>query len=141
MDGDFERAGSPEGERRSLLHVGPEMDPRDETVGRPSSCVEPRSLQSIDDQASALDAREGVVGKKAVEACAAKGVRIGVVMTSGFGETGPAGRPCQGKAKTYMLAALPALISGVMRSDDVATSEEPVATAMYCLPLTENDTG
>src|SRR5688572_17060036 len=43
----------------------------------------------------AIIAVPGMAAVQAVEACAAKGVRIGVIMTSGFGETGAEGRAAQ----------------------------------------------
>jgi acetate---CoA ligase (ADP-forming) len=64
-----------------------------------------RAYPSIDDTPSAPElaivaiAGEEAVG--AVAACAKRGVKVAVVMTSGFGETGEAGRAAQGR----MLAA------------------------------------
>jgi acyl-CoA synthetase (NDP forming) len=49
----------------------------------------------------AIVAVAGEEAVRAVEACAARGVKVAVVMTSGFGETGEAGR----KAQDRMLAA------------------------------------
>lgn len=43
----------------------------------------------------AIIAVPGMAAVQAVEACAANGVRIGVIMTSGFGETGAEGRAAQ----------------------------------------------
>jgi len=48
---------------------------------------------------------------------------------------------CYGTANTYMLLAFVVLISGVSRFAEFATSDGPVLTATYSLPLTANATG
>src|SRR5262245_53793467 len=47
----------------------------------------------------------------------------------------------QGNANTNTFAALPGFSSDVMRLSDPATSDGPVVTATYCLPLIANVTG
>lgn len=58
-----------------------------------------RAFASLADVPEAPDlaiiAVPGMAAVEAVEVCAAKGVRIAVVMTSGFGETGAAGKAAQ----------------------------------------------